>query len=890
MNQQTNNISGNRNPPRLATRLLLSFLKPSLVEEVSGDLDECFKADLKRRSLFQARLRYWFQVAHYMRPFAVRGFEGQNLISNTMVKNYWKVTWRVMARQKMYAAINIGGFAVAIAASLLITLYVRHELSFDKQFSNAHRIYRVYRESTFNGQFHANAWMPAPLVDALSQYPEIEEAGHYVDAGGLVDGRSEIKRADRNENFSEDRVVYANQGLIDVLRLNFIKGNAAKALTAPHSVVITKSKADKYFPGEDAIGKALVLNHDEKNPFTITGIIEDSPISTHIRPDFILTTRGHEFWPGEQTSWGSSNYFDYVRLRPGTDSNVLEEKLHGLVEQYFVPDAIENGNDASVDWAKSLRFKLQPITDVHLNRSAVGDNINHGDIRYIWLFIAIASFIIAIASVNFVNLSTARSANRAKEVGLRKVVGSVRSSLIQQFLMESMVYCGVSFVVGYSLAYVSLPAFNNIVGTTLTFEAAAALIPFLLPGALLVGILAGLYPAFYLSAFIPAQILKGVSTKSRSHVSLRSVLVVFQYTISIALIIGTLVIERQLSYMMNKQLGFQKEQVLVLQSTHALGERISSFKNELEAIGGVADVSMSGFLPVDGTRRNGSGMWKDVKGRTVDGVDTQQWTVDEDYIATLGLKLTTGKNFAGILSADSGKAIVNKKLINALGITEPIGQVIANPFVTFTIIGVVEDFHFESMRQDIAPLVLLYGKNAGAISIKLATGDYKASVEKISSVWKKYLPDQPMRYTFLDESFAAMYRDIEQMARIVGIFTVLAIIVASLGLFALSAFTVEQRLKEIGIRIVMGASVTSIVNMLNRNFLVLVTISFGLAAPAAWVLMNQWLAHYAYRIELGWDIFVIASGIAFLISLVTITYQAMRAALSNPAETLRDIC
>ena len=806
-----------------------------------------------------------------------------------MIRNYWKVTWRVMARQKMYAGINISGFAVAIAACMLITLYVRYELSFDTQFEDAPRIYRVYRESTFNGEFHSNAWMPAPLAEALTQYPEIERAGHYVSAGGLVDGRSEIKRADQNENFFEDHVVYANQGLADVLKLTFTHGSSETALKMPRSVVVTKSKAEKYFPGEDPLGKMLILNHDENNPFTITGIIDDRPMNSHIQAEFILSTEGHEFWPGEQFSWGSSNYFDYVRLKPGTNVGELEIKLNELVMRYFVPDAIRDGNDASVDWAKSLKFKLQPITDVHLNRANVGDDLSHGDIRYVWLFIAIAAFIVAIASINFVNLSTARSMNRAKEVGLRKVVGSLRTSLIQQFLMESMVYSGVSFILGCTLAYLSLPAFNHIVGTTLTFETEIEMIPFILFAALFVGLLSGLYPAFYLSAFKPAYILKGGVSKGKAHSALRSALVVFQYAISITLIIGTLVIERQLSYMMNKEVGFHKEQVLVLQSTHALGEKISLFKNELESISDVAHVSVSGFLPVEGTRRNGSGMWKDVKGRTVDGVDTQQWTVDEDYVATLGLKLVKGENFSGSRSADSGKVIVNQKLVKALGIREPIGQIIANPWTRFTIIGVVDDFHFETMRNDIAPLVLMFGNNPGAVSIKLSASDLESGIEKISSLWEKYLPEQPMRYTFLDERFAAMYRDIQQMARIVEIFTVLATIVASLGLFALSAFTIEQRQKEISIRIVMGASVSSIVNLLNGNFLRLVLISLALATPVAWTLMNGWLQNYSYRIQVGWEVFLIASVMAFTIAMLTISYQALKAAWTNPAENLRSI-
>ncbi|HTF20076.1 MAG TPA: ABC transporter permease [Chryseolinea sp.] len=875
-------------PPRFATRLLLVFLKPSLVEEVTGDLDERFQQDIRRHSLGRARLGYWFQVIQYLRPFAIRGINCEHIISNAMFKNYWKITWRVMGRQKMYSAINIGGFAIGITACLLITLYVRHELSYDKHYANRDNIYRIYRQSHFLGQFNTDAWLPAPMADALLQFPEIEQSGHYVSASGLVDGRSEIKRADRNENFVEDNIVYANQGLVDVLEFSFISGNAAKSLNDPNTVVITKSKADKYFAGEDPLGKALVLNNDEKNPYKITGVIRDHPTNTHFRADFILSLKGHEFWPGESTAWGNSNYFDYVSVRPGISKGELEKKLHVLIAQYFIPDAIKDGNDASVDWAKSLNFRLQPIADVHFNLAMVRDTVTHADIRHIWLFGAIAFFVIVIASINFVNLSTARSANRAKEVGLRKVVGSLRGSLIRQFLIESIVYCMVALLIACGLALALMPAFNEVMGTSLTFWSQPwTMMPSLFLIALVIAVVAGLYPAFYLSSFRPAEILRGKVRNGLSHSRLRGALVVCQYTISIALIIGTLTVKRQMSYMMTKQLGFDKDQVLVIQNTHTLSKSIATFKNELQQTPGVENVSVSGFLPVEGTRRNGSGMWKDTKGLTADGVDVQQWTVDDDYLQTLGLKLLDGRNFSIELASDSQAIVVNQKLVKAMGIPHPIGQVIVNPWQHFTIVGVVEDFHFETMHKDIAPVALMLGKNEGAISIKLNTTDIPSTIAGISALWKRYIPDQPIRYTFLDQSYARMYDDVQRMGTLVTGFAVLAIIVASLGLFALSAFTVEQRTKEISIRMVLGATTASIVNLLTGNFMKLVVISFVIAAPLAWYLMNHWLQDYAYRVTLKWDLFFIASMIALVIALGTTSLQAAKAALTNPARNLR---
>lgn len=425
MRNEENDRTGNDTPPTSAMRLLQLFLKPELIEEVTGDLNEQFRADLNKYSPLRSRMNYWLQVMHYLRPFAIRGWH-LSLKSTAMYQNYWKITWRVMARQKMYSSINIGGFALAITVCLLITLYIRHEYAYDTHYTNQRSIFRVYRESTFNGQFHSNGWMPAPLADALHQFPEIEKSGHYVSASDLVDGRSEIKRADRTENFIEENIVYANQELIEVLEVPFLSGNPKNALLEPHTAVITESKARKYFADGDPLGKSIVLNHNEKNPFKITGVIADRPDQSHFQAEFILSVSGHEFWEGEKSSWGASNYFNYVLLRPGTRIDQLEKKLHALVDLYFIPDAISNGNDASLNWAKSIQFRLQPIADVHFNRAGVGDGLAHADIRNVWLFGSIGLFIMIIASINFVNLSTARSANRAKEVGVRKVVGSVR--------------------------------------------------------------------------------------------------------------------------------------------------------------------------------------------------------------------------------------------------------------------------------------------------------------------------------------------------------------------------------------------------------------------------------------------------------------------------------
>jgi putative ABC transport system permease protein len=877
-------------PPSLPRKLLLTFLRDDLAEEVLGDLDEKFHRTIKHRSSLRAKVEYWYQTIHYLRPFAIRKIQYNSTNSFAMFENYYRIAWRNLLKQKMYSSIKIGGFALGIAACLLIALYIRQELNFDQHYVNKDRIYRLTASSTFRGEVSQSVWFPAPMNEALlDDYAEFELTGDINPVENFGAGSNEVRRIDKQESTHEEGFIFATQSILDILEVPFIAGNPKLALTDPNTMVITESKAKQYFPDEDPIGKTLILNNDESRQYKITGVIADFPVTSHFRYDFLITLEGKEFWQGEQTNWRASNYYNYVRVRPGVNIPELEAKLTSITTKYYLPST--KGTDADkneIDWLRNMRFKLQPVSDIYLNRSgAANDDFHHGDIRYIWLFGAIAGFILFIACINFINLSTARSANRAKEVGLRKVVGSMRSSLISQFLIESVMFSMFSFIGGILLASLLLPWFVELVGKPLSFPWNEWwLFPVLGSAALIIGIIAGAYPSFYLSSFRPAAVLKGnVSLGSKSS-GLRNTLVVFQFMISIVLIVGTLVVNNQMDYILTKKVGFDKDHVILLHGTHTLKDQVFPFKNELLSLSDVKNATVTSFIPITGTRRNGSGMWtKEIPEE--ESVGSQQWFVDEDYINTLGIKLIEGRGLSEKIASDSQAIVVNQAFVKAFGWKSAVGKEVINWKGPWTIVGVIEDFHFESMRQSIEPLALQLRKSRNIVAVNVRTNDMQATLGQINSIWKRFSPNQSIRYTFMDESYARTYADVQRLGKIFTSFTVLAIVVACLGLFALSAFMVEQRGKEISIRLVLGASVNQVFGLLTGNFMKLILISFVLAAPIGWYLMKVWLEDYVYKVDLGLSIFIWSGAGVVLIALATISYQSVRAALISPVTNLK---
>ncbi len=868
-------------PPKRAHQFLRWFCREDYLEEIEGDLMEVFEKQYEN-SPRKANRQFICSVIRYFRPGFIKSFKNSfQPDSFAMYRNYFKIAWRNLLRQKMYSSIKIGGFALGIAACLLIALFVKQELSFDQHYRNGDRIFRLLRESGRGAGLH----FPSLLAEVIrKEYPEIEKAGHILQNFGA--GSNEVRRTDATESTHEEGLIFADQEMLQILEVPFIKGDAENALMQPNTMVITQNKAEKYFPNGDAIGKQLIMNNDSTRIYTVTGVVKDCPASSHLQYDFVMTLYQKEFWPGERDNWGLGNYIVYLRVKPGTEITKTEKKLSRLLDKYFLP-GVEGQN--AKDWVKSLHFKLQPIDDVYINRAGlVGDGVPHGDLRFIWLFASIAVFILLIATINFINLATARSANRAKEVGLRKVVGSRRINLIKQFLTESLAYSFFSFVLGFALAWLALPAFNQLVAKSLVFPWSSWwLMPSLVVGTFVVGLLAGIYPSFYLSSFKPVQVFKGAVSLGSRGSGTRGSLVVFQFAISVILIIGTIVIDKQMKYVLNTKLGYDKDQVLLLESTNTLGDKTSVFKNKLLRLHDVKYVSVSGFLPIEGTRRNNSGMWKAGKDEEDRVQQSQHWNVDVDYLKTFGIRLLNGRDFSEKIASDSQAVIINQSMADALQLTDPIGQHVKTFAGEWTVIGVVEDFHYQSMKEKIMPMGIYLGKSQQTISVKLNTGNMQEAIASISKVWEKFSPNQTIRFSFLDQSYAKMYDDIKRMGWIFAAFATLAIIVACLGLFALSAFMVEQRRKEISIRLVLGASLNSIFQLLTKNFLRLVMISLVIAAPVAWYAMHMWLQDYAYKTEINWQIFAIAGLMAVMIALVTVSYQAIRAALMKPAESLR---
>lgn len=874
-------------PPKWAVRFFKWYCNDHLAEAVLGDMIELYERRISSLGKRRANLLFVWNVISFLRPFAVRKKSIIHTNHIAMFRSNIKIAWRAMLRQKMYAAIKVGGFALGLATCIIIAVFIRHEISYDKHYKDGARIYRMYNE--MKGE-RSERWtsFPAPAASIFKHdFPEIEKAGRLIPYEWFDAGDNLVRRDDQTENTFEVGFAYADQELLEILEIPMVYGQLEHALDQPNTIVISRKVSEKYFPNEDPTGKIFILNENKAKPLTIGGVMENFPTNSHLQYDFFLTLTNEEFWPGEQASWCCWNYNVYVKLKPGTDLAALEKKLLKVRDAHYVSFLEKEGSQAVSEVKENHFFSLQPVSDIYLNSLNLDDMGSRSDIRYIWLFGSIAFFILLLACINFINLSTAKSANRAKEVGLRKVVGSFRGYLVRQFLMESLLYSFISFVIAVALVILALPYFNVLAGKTIDVPWNEWwTIPLLVLAAIIVGIIAGIYPSFYLSSFKPIEVLKGSVRLGAKSSALRSSMVVFQFTTSIILIIGTFVVNRQMNYILNTKVGFDKDQVVMIQGANTLDKQLQTFKDELLQLAQVKNATITDYLPVSGTKRDQNGFWLEGKQKIDKAVGAQRWNVDEDYLETMGMKLIEGRNFNHEIASDSQAVIINQSMAKALGLKKPLGAIIEN-WEKFHVIGVVEDFHFESMKGKIGPLCMTMGWWGSIISVKVKGGDMKENLASITAVWNKFMPNQPFRYTFLDDRYSQMYDDVQRIGNIFATFAVLAIIVACLGLFALSAFMAEQRTKEISIRLVLGASINGIFRLLTQNFLKLIVVSFVIATPVAWFMMNRWLEDYAYHTDLTWDVFLISGVISLMVALLTVSYQSLRAAFANPATSLR---
>jgi putative ABC transport system permease protein len=804
-----------------------------------------------------------------------------------MFKNHLNIAWRTIKKDKLFTFIKIGGFAVGIAACLLIALFIRNEVSYDQHYAKKDQMYRVVFQGEIQGEVMKSTHFQLPFADALqSDFPEIIKAGKVNTIEIFGAGKRGFRVNGTQENTFEENFIIADQEAFDILEIELEEGNPTTALSNPKSIVLSRSKAEKYFPSGNALEQTIFLDNDTSSPYTVTGVMENVPDNSHLDFDFMLPVEDN------YGSWTNQNYFTYVLVNPNTDIQELEQKMSLIIEKYIIPAQIKRGRSADfIDVLRTAEYKLQPVADIYLKSDLkMQDGLKHGDIKFVWLFAAIAIFVLLLAIINFINLSTAKSANRAKEVGLRKTIGAFRNNLVNQFLTESVVFSLISVVLGVVLAWALLPTFNGISAKSMELPWSVWwFVPLLFISALFIGILAGLYPAFYLSAFKPARVLKGKLSAGSKSGKLRSGLVVFQFTTSVILIIGTLIIYRQMDFIVSKELGYDKERVVILEGTDILGDKTESFKEQLSSLSQVKSVTSTDYLPIDGGSRNGNTFMVEGQDDGGRGIPAQIWRVDYDYMETLGIQLEKGRGFSKEFASDSTNAIViNTKMALDLGLQDPIGKKLDNNGETFEVIGVMDNFHFKSLKEDISALSLVIGKNNGAISVKLEKGNPTEALASIENVWNRNIPNQAINYTFLEQEFAQMHNDVQRMGRIFNSFALFAILVACLGLFALSAFMVEQRRKEISIRRVLGAPFKNIYQLLTLDFLKLIVTSICIATPIGWYLMNRWLEGFAYRITIGWDTFLTAGLIALGIAVLTISYQSIGAALLQPSKGLRN--
>jgi putative ABC transport system permease protein len=810
-----------------------------------------------------------------------------------MLKNYLIVACRNLWKSKGFSAINIAGLAVGLATCLLIFFFVLDELGYDRYNTKLDRIYRVDADLRFGGNHFILAVDPDPMGPTMKKdYPAVEQYVRFRSYNNAFLVRK------GNQHIQENRAIYADSTLFDVFTLPMIDGDPRTALAAPNDVVITETMARKYFNTDQAVGRTLTVN--DSIPYKVTGVIKDIPTQSHFHFDFFVSMASNP--ESRSNMWVSNNFNTYVVLKQGSDPKKLEAQFDDMVNRYILPQATQILGMSADGFRKMGNFAhygLTPLRDIHLHSNKAAELGPNGDIEYVYIFSAAALFILLIACVNFMNLSTARSSGRAKEVGVRKALGSLKSNLISQFLTESVLVSFLSLFLALGLVALALPYFNQLSGKTMSLglQHRPGLLLGLFGLALAVGLLAGAYPAFYLSSFKPIKVLKGIMSTGFKTGWLRSILVVFQFSISIFLIVGTVVIYNQLQYIRHKDVGFNRDQVLVLPNTNALGNQGEAFRNELLRVKGVEDVTMTAFLPTS-TNRDDNPLFPDPTLDPKTAISLQEWPIDEHYIPTLGMHIQAGRNFSTQFPTDSTGVILNEAALRLLGWKDPVnknlyslrdfraGNVPGN-IQTLHVVGVIRDFNFNSLREVVTPLAFFSGGNPGSVAIRLNRTDIPGLVDRVHAAWTSMVPSQPFVYSFMDDDFNNQYQSEQRMGGIAVFFAALAIFVACLGLFGLVTYAAEQRTKEVGIRKVLGASVQNIVGLLSRDFIGLVLISALIAFPLAWWAMHRWLQDFAYHVSIGWWVFAASGALALFIALATVSFQAIKAALANPVKSLR---
>lgn len=809
-----------------------------------------------------------------------------------MIRNYLKIAWRNLLKNKLYSFINIFGLAIGLTCFLLITLYVVDELSYDRQFKDAERIYRVNSDIKFGGAEQRMAVSADPFGATLKKdYAEVEQFVRLY----ANNSRRFIKKG--SEFLIENNCLHADSTLLDIFPLNIVEGDSKKVLTEPNTIIISQTAAKKYFGNTSALEKTLTIGLQEPVEYKITAVYEDMPTNAHFRTDMFfpfMNINDYKF-----DNFLSHNFYTYIKLREGVDYKQFEKKFDVVVNKYILPQAkafmdIKNMDDFKKG-GNYLKYSLTPLLDIHLKSDRIYEISSNSNIQYVYIFSVVALFLLLIACINFMNLSTARSASRAKEVGIRKVMGTQRNSLIMQFMSESVLTSYLAFVISLVITILLIPYFNQIAGKQFTSQSLfrPQYLPFLVLLPLIVGVLAGYYPSFFLSSFRPIEVLKSKLNANFRRSNFRNTLVTFQFVTSLVLVISTFIIYRQLNYIQHKNLGFSKDQILVVTGTSSLRGNNNVFKEEVKKIAGVKNATFAGFLPVINSSRSDNTFSTEAVFNTQNSFNMQAWEIDENYIPTLDMEVSKGRNFSKAFSTDSSAIILNEQAAKLIGFNDPIGKKLyinngnPNDVEALTIVGIVKNFHYESMRESVGPLCFRYGRSAWVTAFKINTDEPQNLIKQVEAKWKALAPEMPFNYHFINESFNEMYRAEQRIGQISLIFAGLTVLIACLGLFGLITYIAEQRTKEIGVRKVLGASIWSIVRLLSKDFLKLVCLAFVIASPLAYYAMNTWLKDFAFRTDISPWIFVIAGIATLLIALLTVSYQAIRAALMNPVKSLK---
>jgi putative ABC transport system permease protein len=875
-------------PPRLAERLLEATANRGEAEAIAGDIAEEFLRRVERHGRRRARLWYRLFVLRSF-PSFVRYFSWWSL---TMLKNYLTIALRITKRHKLFSFINIAGLAAGTACSILIGLFVAHETHYDRFHERADRIFRVYadfRDESGGGQ---GAWTPPPLAEALVRdIPEVEAAARY----NPWPREYLVTAGDRS--FLETGVKYADASFFRIFSYSFLKGDPGTALEAPGTVVISESVARKYFGRDDPLGHSLIFR-DRDQEFKVTGVIADPPLNSHLRFDILASIVSTPTSAG--TRWNQNTYFTYVLLREGASGAALESKLPEVTRRHYGPQFFADTGTRYEDYyargGRRFGFRLEPLTGIHLN-AEVADSISlKGNVSHLRFLSAVAFFILLIAAINFMNLSTARFAHRSREVGIRKVLGSARANLVAQFLGESLFLSAIAFVFALAMAAAALPAFRSLVQRPLAFgDIFGGGFAVLLAGiVLVVGLGAGSYPALFLSSFAPVATIKGrVAIRSKGHRRLRQGLVLVQFAVSFAVVFGTAIIARQMDFFQSKALGFDRDHIVVVGRANALGPAADAFEKDLLAHPEILKISRSESLP---------GRHFDSTGHVLEGRPaTDERTlmmihVDDRFADLLGLELAAGRFFSLAIPTDGTSAVViNERAARDLGLSEPLGKRFhktfggGKPGEFVTIIGVLKDFHFASLHHGIEPMILrpLTSSDWRLTSIKVRGERLPETLNLIERTWRRHTGGQPFQYSFLDRDFGALYESERRAGRIFSALSALAVLVACLGLYGLVSFAAEQRTRELGVRKTLGASTASLTGLLSREVLVLVGIAAVVASPPTFFLAEAWLRNFAFRASIPPSLFAATAAVLLAVAFLSVAARAFRAATANPIAALR---